>query len=837
MADKKQMNYVSGKVLKANRLRNIFAVLGIVLTTVLFTCIFTITGSFITSMNESLFRQRGTAAHGEFKGLSEHEYNEIKGHPFIKNIGSSRIIARVENPEIHGRNAEVRCASDEWVASITYSMPTEGRLPENEDEIAMDTIMLERLGVPAKVGETVSVRYKLGSEDVNDSFELVGYWEGDHVLPASLVWVSEKYADSKLKNYVPEHENDMVGTWNAPVVFKSDSHFENKFQEVILDSGYKLEDIRYSINIVDSIKISDMDRSVLFVIVLLLLIVLFCGYLIISNIFSISIVNDIHSYALFKVIGMTKGQLRSLVRKEVMTLCLIGVPIGIAAGYAVGCLLTPYAFLILNVSVSKVSVNPLIFAVSAIFSVVTVFISTHKSVKLVQRVSPIVALRNTEENFDKKEKHHKSILRDGKIKLIKMAGANVFRYKKKSFSVIISLAMSMLLLNIAHSVSGNFDMDKYVKNFIGCDFIVADSNYFDTYKMYEEKGVLNPQIVDELKTTEGISQQGSIYFSELFYKDEALKEDLRKIQNNNETENYLRQIIESGLSEEAFRVHLYGVDQMFYDELTVCKGNFEPEKFGTGEYILVSSFNNSANTYTYEPGETVRMIDTSGNEKEYEVMAVVNLPYYLSVRHSHIISPDFFLPSQEYFKLTGNNCSMLLAMNADDDAETFVDEYLDQYCRKVAVVDYVSRNDYKEKFYDVKHMYIVVGLTLSLILGLIGILNYTDNMITSIIARRREFALLQSIGTTSKQLNQMIISEGILYIVFTFLMVLTLGSALGQMILSGLSSMMWYLSDTFYIRASILCAPLLLAVAMLVPYVSIRFIKKRSVIDRLGDFC
>lgn len=836
MVDNKIINSVSGKVLKANRLRNIFAVFGIVLTTVLFTCIFTITGSFITSMNESLLRQRGTAAHGEFKGLSEGEYNEIKNHPFIKNIGSSRIIARVENLEIHGRNAEVRCASDEWVASIAYSMPTEGRLPENKDEIAMDTIMLGLLGVPSKIGETVSLSYKLGSETVNDTFKLVGYWEGDNILPASLVWVSKKYADDKLKDYVPEHKNDMVGTWNAPVVFKTNNHFENKFQEVILDSGYKLEDIQYSINTADSIKISDMDRNVLLVIVLVLFIIIFCGYLIISNIFSISIVNDIHSYALFKVIGMTKSQLRSLVRKELMMLCLIGVPIGIIAGYAVGYILTPYTFLVLNVSVSKVSANPTIFVTTAIFSVVTVFISTHKSIKLIQRVSPIVALRSIEENFIKKEKHHKTILRDGKMKLVKMACANVLRYKKRSFSVIISLAMSMLLLNIAYSVSGNFDMNKYIKNFIDCDFIVADSDYFDTYKMYEEKGVLNPQIVDELETLGGISQRGSIYFSELFYKDEALNQKLKKIQNDNGTESYLRQIIESSLSEEAFCVHLYGVDQMFYDELTVCKGNFEPEKFETGEYILVSSFNNSADTYTYEPGEIVRMIDTLGNEKEYEVMAIVNLPYYLSVRHSHIITPDFFLPSQEYTMLTGNNCSMLFAMNADDDVETFIGDYLDKYCKKAVVIDYISRDDYKEKFYDVRQMYIVVGLTLSLILGLIGILNYMDNMITSIIARRREFALLQSIGMTSKQLNQMIISEGILYVVFTFLMVLTLGFALGKIVLFGLSTMMWYLSDAFYIRASIICAPLLLAVVMLVPYVSIRFIKKRSVIERLGDF-
>lgn len=836
MSEHNIINSISRKSIKANHLRNIFAILGIILTTVLFTCIFTISGSWVTSMKESEMRQSGSATQGEFKYLSYDEYETIKQHDSIKHIGSSRIIAKVANPEINNHNAEVRCASGKWVAKVTYSMPTKGRLPKNENEIAMDTIMLKLLGIPCKIGENVTITYDLGEKRVNDTFKLVGYWKGDNVLPASLVWVSKAYADEKLKDYVPMYEDDKVGTWNALVTFKNSDNIDKKFQSVILDSGYTLKDIRYASKDSSSLNVNDIDNSVLVVVALVLVIIILCGYLIISNIFSISIVNDLHSYALFKVIGTTRDQLCSIVRKQVVLLCLIGIPIGIIAGYTVGYILAPYTFRILNVSVSKVSVNPLIFIGSAIFSVITVFISTHKSVKLVQQVSPITALRSTEANLNNKNKHKKRILNSGKMNLVKMAYANVFRYKKKSINVIISLAMSMVLLNIAYSISNNFNLNKYISKYINCDFMISDSNYFNPNSVYKERGSLDQKKVNELSAIEGINQYGSVYFSELMYHDALLNDRFQKLIDGNKIEYYEKHILEDSVKKETINVHLYGIDKIIYNELTICNGSFDQELFDTGEYVLVSSFNGAKNIYTYEPGDVISIADKKGSMKEYKVMAIANVPYNLSVRHSHIVSPDFILPTKEYCELQGNTNAMLFTMNVKEGVESSVESTLDKYCKNAAVIDYVSRNDYKEKFNNEKQMFIIVGIALSVILGLIGIINYMNSMITSIIVRRREFALMQSIGMSSKQLNLMIISEGLLYVGFTYLGVLTVGYAVGRLVLWVLGLQIWYMSSGFGVMASILCSPILIIIAMIIPYIGIRSMKKKSVIERLGTY-
>ena len=836
MSEHNIISAISKKSMKAKHLRNIFAILGIILTTVLFTCIFTISGSWKTSMEESAMRQSGSATQGEFKYLSYDEFETIKQHGSIKHIGGSRIIAKVANPEISNHNAEVRCASNEWVAKVTYSMPTEGRLPKDENEIAMDTIMLKLLGIPCKIGENVIITYDLGEERVNDIFKLVGYWQGDNVLPASLVWVSKAYADKKLRDYVPMYEDDYVGTWNALVTFKNSDNLDKKFQNVILDSGYSLKDIQYASKDSSSIDMNDMDTSVLVVAALVLGIIILCGYLIISNIFSISIVNDIHSYALFKVIGMTRDQLRSVVRKQVAFLCLIGIPIGILAGYTVGYILAPYTFRILNVSVSKISVNPLIFIGSAIFSVITVFVSTHKSVKLVQQVSPITALRSTESNLDKKNKYKKRILSNGRMKLVKMAYANVFRYKKKSINVIISLALGMILLNIAYSISYNFDLDTYISKYINCDFMISDSNYFNPNSIYKEAGSLDQKKIRELSALDGIYECGSVYFSELLYHDDLLNERFQKLIDGNELEYFERHVLENDIKKESVNVHLYGVDKMIYNELTICNGNFNQELFDTGEYVLVSSFNERSNLYTYEPGDVISIAGKNGSMKKYKVMAIANVPYNLSVRHSHIVSPDFILPSKEYSELQGNTNSMLFIMNVNEGAESRVASKLDKYCKNAAVIDYISRNDYKQKFNNEKQMFVIVGIALSVILGLIGIINYLNSMITSIIVRRREFALMQCIGMSSKQLNQMIISEGLLYVGFTYLGVLTVGYGVGRLVLWVIGSQIWYMSSGFSAMASILCSPILIVIAMVIPYIGIHSMKKKSVIDRLGTY-
>ena len=124
---------------------------------------------------------------------------------------------------------------------------------------------------------------------------------------------------------------------------------------------------------------------------------------------------------------------------------------------------------------------------------------------------------------------------------------------------------------------------------------------------------------------------------------------------------------------------------------------------------------------------------------------------------------------------------------------------------------------------------------MSAILALIGILNFINAVITSIQTRRREFAVLQSVGMTGKQLRLMLIGEGICYIGGTALFTLTFGSLLGYVLVYAIANQMWFFTYHFVIAPVLLVLPVLFILAVLIPSVCYRQMNKQSVVERLRE--
>jgi putative ABC transport system permease protein len=129
----------------------------------------------------------------------------------------------------------------------------------------------------------------------------------------------------------------------------------------------------------------------------------------------------------------------------------------------------------------------------------------------------------------------------------------------------------------------------------------------------------------------------------------------------------------------------------------------------------------------------------------------------------------------------------------------------------------------------------MIGGTLSLIIGLIGILNFVNAILTSILTRRQEFAMLQSIGMTKKQLRGMLIYEGLYYVLGTALFSILLGIIFSISIVKPLSSMMWFLSYHFIIWPLLALLPLLLLLGILIPVAVYSMNDKQSIVERLRE--
>ena len=70
---------------------------------------------------------------------------------------------------------------------------------------------------------------------------------------------------------------------------------------------------------------------------------------------------------------------------------------------------------------------------------------------------------------------------------------------------------------------------------------------------------------------------------------------------------------------------------------------------------------------------------------------------------------------------------------------------------------------YAGEFESMRSMFLLLGGALSFIVGLVGVLNFFNAILTGIIARQRELAVLQAVGMTGRQLRAMLIWEGLLY--------------------------------------------------------------------------
>ncbi len=141
-----------------------------------------------------------------------------------------------------------------------------------------------------------------------------------------------------------------------------------------------------------------MDPITVLLVVVVLVLILLTGYLIIYNVFQISVANDIRFYGLLKTIGTTGRQIKAMLRQRgpPPQLRAVGIPIGLVVGWLVGGQLAPAVMAQLDGVSDVVSVSPVIFLGSAAFALLTVFLSCARPGRMAARVSPVEAVRYTE---------------------------------------------------------------------------------------------------------------------------------------------------------------------------------------------------------------------------------------------------------------------------------------------------------------------------------------------------------------------------------------------------------------------------------------------------------
>lgn len=831
--------------IRKNRTRNIVAILAILLTTIMFTTLFTISGGVLDTIQEQTSRQVGTSAHAGFKYLTWEQYEKIASDPEVKDISYNIFIGFGENPEFSKMHTEIRYV-EEKDAEWSFCTPTTGRLPESENEAAVSESILDALGVPHELGVKIPIEFTARGQKYRDEFTVCGFWPQDLASGSNNIYLSREYSEKVAPTWHdgdgyadPGADSDHIsGCVNPSIWFSNSWDIEAKVAALKERCGFD-NTVNEGINWAYATSEIDM-QSVLLVAGLLLLIGV-SGYLIIYNIFYISVASDIHFYGLLKTIGTTRRQLSKIVRRQAYLLCLIGIPVGLLAGYFTAAWLLP---IIMKVSTYegtfKVSPDLWIFAGSTIFTLITVWISCIRPCRFVAKISPVEAVKYTEAGTQTQGRAKKSKTpvqkKTRRVSPLSMAWQNMKRNKKKTVSVVLSLTLSLVLLQTTVTITKGYDMDKYLKEKAVSDFMFTDSGILNLTGNSACDDI-TPEVMSDINKIPGLTETGYVYMREYLHKVEdkeiqRVKASLEKY--GNDLPDVFIEQTNSFLEKKEMIGHIYGVDGIAEEKMEISEGQLDRKKFESGDYVIVTAFTSDGDGKFYDIGEEVTLDFGNGKSKTYKVLAIGDIPYALGPQHGHGIDIYFTLPSAEFIKQTGEHSAMSVAFNLQENQMENAESWAENYCNtNHTELSYVSKSTIAEEFENLTHMTMIVGGVLSFILGLIGILNFGNAMITSIQARRNELAVLQAVGMTGKQLRGMLTGEGLCYILLTSGITLTIGNLLVYAIVKAYTMQMWMFTYHFILSPILVTLLILLGLAAAVSAACSAMLRRNSIVERL----
>ena len=880
VSNRKTIRHLSLRTLFANRTRNLVAVLAIALTSVLFTSLFTIAMSINEGIQQSNFRQVGGYSHGGFKYLTEEQFAELKDDPRIREWGLRRFIGAPTQAPFNKSHVEIGY-SDAHQAHWTYCDPVEGRLPEEgTNEAATDTRVLALLGMEPEIGAEFTITFDVDGHATTQTFTLCGWWEYDEAIVANHILIPESRVNAILEQtgVDPNAPADgMTGTWNLDVMLKSGArHIAEDLEQILTSHGYQSEErgdtfIQTGVNWgYTGAQMSDRaDPMLIIAIASMLLLILFTGYLIIYNVFQISVAGDIRFYGLLKAIGTTPRQLRRIIRMQALAISVIGIHLGLLAGWLIGSQLTPLIVSRLNGVVPLVSLNPAIFLASALFGLVTVLISCYRPGQMAGKVSPVEAVRYTEGSALRRKGERKN----RGVSLLSMAWANLGRSRGKTAVTVLSLSLAVVLLTVTVNLTGGFDMDKYVSYFTASDFIVAHAGQFQTGgDVFNEEMGIAGAVLDDIQAQGGITGGGVVYGKTSSVLEFVTEDYFRQLHSRWYTPEQLDSVIHfmdrSETGKLADDAQIYGMSDFALDHLGVLEGDLSKLYEDGGHYVAAvyaeddygnaemdSNWARLGDTVTLRYVEEFEYYNPNTGEVygawenvpswanwaqravqyrdvKYTVAALVTVPSALSYRYYG--SDEFILNDQTFLRDTGTDSIMYYAFDTTEEANASMEAFLQDYTENVNPdLDYESKAVYASEFESTRSMFLLLGGALSFIVGLVGILNFFNAILTGITSRRRELAVLQSIGMTEKQVKTMLMLEGLLYTFGAAAISFLLGLLLGPVAGNAMSRLFWFFTYRPTLWPVLAVVPLFALMGAAIPFFTCRAAQRYSVVERL----
>ncbi len=743
---------------RQNRFRSILIILSIFFTTLLLTAI----AGFGSGMAEHNRRNAGNFYGnycGTFNRVTEEQYENIKLRSEFTHVGKTAYAAQVNPGE---RNIDMRLTFMDAQAAeninFMYSLKA-GTLPQKESEIVASSEFFAYLGLKdANPGDHVIIPYRRDNQTPFEEKEFIvsGVVKSQKmgtIQKSFQGYISQEFYES----LYPEEMRFYGVTFQFSESVKVNG---DNCEETIIELGERCGIAKKNISPNEMYLMWSYNPGSETVVgcVFIALLVIVVSVAVIYNIFQVGMVQKIQEYGKIKALGATKRQMKKLILREGIFLSAVGIPLGLLAGCGVAHILFQQMIVrvnerIMDVEMTNASVVSLpMLALVALAALLTIRLALARPMRVAAKISPVEAIRYQE------SASRKSGVRKGrkKISVLGMTLSGLSANRTRTSSTMITMGLSCVLFVALSHFAGNMDNEFEARRSVEYGQFSIELDWDLNDKAYPENNLFNIQLENPLGT--------------------RLQEQLKAIPGVTEVRSRKLFAVENKsfgeMDEEGSRTTICVLDREGFERYG--KGSV----LGTVDYDEVSErdgivygFSYFMEDYGYELGQDVVMKDLTEGQAVYQGTLMGSLGS----------APGSWVITEETFKKLGikEDVTEKIWIDCREQDKAKVEEAVQEL---LAGVTHIETDSYDSAMKVVKAgtnlmqwgIYAFLGL-----LGIISFMNMANTIITAVVTRKRELGVLQAVGMTNRQLNQMLQLEGILISAGTVIISLVLGSPIG----------------------------------------------------------
>lgn len=842
------LNDLTIKNLKLNKKRTIVTIVGIILSTALMVGIGLLFSSFQDYMIRETISYNGKYE-AEYGDVSLDKLNSIDKKDFSyfyqKAIGFSKFDSANEyKPYLY-----ISSVNKEYFNELHL---ISGRFAENDSELVISNHINTNGGASYKIGDIITLKY--GERVIEGVNTLANneYYEEETLnivgeKTYTIVGIVERsnfedYSASGYSTFTLDM-NDKDGIVNVFVMFNNKKKIIKQSEDLAKKLGYD-NAISYNSTLLalyGESTYGNIMKSMITMIVIMLSLVSIGCIVVIYNSFAISVMERKKEFGLLSSIGATKKQLSYTVFFEALIEGIIGIILGICGAYiGIGTVILIINNLIGDILVLKLNLvtNIVFIIIPVIFMILVIFISALVPSRRAAKVSPIEAIRQNDDIKINKKK-----IKTGKLvnKLFGIEGEialkNIKRNKKKYRVTIVSLFISIVLfisfssymnytIDTASSVMGEVPYDYQISYF-------GDDNDIDALDKISE--IIKSNDVKEYisYSASNLSIIGNYTYSDEyldFYKSAYGDDGIKALTNLKY--QYISIYILDDISYNKYK-ELIGLDK----DSVILLNKFKGVSYGNNKrvnYDIPVINNGDINIKICNFDDNDEDVDTTKYcNKKIDNIFVTNKSFDLIEEFSYMSDFKLIVNKKLYDNISDSGTHYTQYNIISDNTDN-----IDKLTKELDKYDNVNYTNVKESMKQANNMILVVKILMYGFIGLITLIGVTsvfNTISTSMALRKREFAVLRSIGLTRKGFNKILFFESLFFGLKSLIYAIPVSLGVTIIIHYALADMMSINSIVIPWKAIIISIVSVFVIVLLTMMYSTSKIKKHNIIEQIRE--